>query len=732
MAIDLVNVAAGTGGFVIYGENAGDLAGISVSSAGDVNGDGFDDLIIGAGLDADFVGSPGECYVVFGHAGGFSAEIDLSDVAAGTGGFVIHGQDVDDNFGSSVSSAGDVNGDGFDDLIVGAKRGDGPSETRDSAGDSYVVFGHAGAFAAEIDLDAIAAGAGGFVIHGQDADDLSGFSVSSAGDINNDGFDDLVIGAPEGDGPGNTRDAAGDTYVVFGHAGGFAAQIALAAIAVGTGGFVIHGENAVDNSGISVASAGDINGDGFDDLIIGAEGDDSAFLGLTGPVGASYVVYGHAGGFAAEIDLAAIAAGTGGFVIRGQDPGDNSGSSASSAGDINGDGFDDLIIGAKNADGPSNTRDRAGDSYVVFGHAGAFAAEIDLAAVAGGIGGFVIHGEDAGDVSGAAVASAGDVNGDGFDDLIIGAFNGGGPSNTRTGAGDTYVLFGHAGAFGAEIDLAAVAGGIGGFVIHGQDGGQFLGDGSGFSVASAGDINGDGFDDLIIGAPFGDGPANTRPDAGETYVLFGSAAIGSSQSTPYTAADIFAAIGQLDFMGELANAAYRLRVDSNPNDGINSSEVIANDVNNPDGPTVGPSFALVDQYLHLLTTADMPTLALHASGDSRYPLTGLENGVYTDGNAAALIGRSADALFVSFRGTNDVDGVIDTLLQNTPDSAQWSVGAKSDHYALFADLRAAITQYVNDPANGITTVYVTGHSLGGGRWCRPSCRSMPAMRATRG
>src|SRR5204863_501972 len=148
----------------------------------------------------------------------------------------------------------------FDDLIIGAVQGDGPNNTRVQAGDSYVVFGHAGGFAAEIDLAAVAAGNGGFVIHGQDAGDSSGYSVASAGDINGDGFDDLVIGAAQGDGPGNTRGAAGDSYVVFGKASGFAAEIDLAAVAAGNGGFVIHGQDADDRSGRSVSGAGDVNG----------------------------------------------------------------------------------------------------------------------------------------------------------------------------------------------------------------------------------------------------------------------------------------------------------------------------------------------------------------------------------------------------------------------------------------------------------------------------------------
>ncbi|MCZ8280019.1 MAG: integrin alpha, partial [Acetobacteraceae bacterium] len=388
----------------------------------------------------------------------------------------------------------DINGDGFADLIIGAPNGDAARNEKALAGDSYVVFGKASGWGAAIDLTTIAAGTGGFVIHGQDGYDSSGVSVASAGDINGDGFADLIIGAPEGDAAGNAKNVAGDSYVVFGKATGWGAAIVLTTIAAGTGGFVIHGQDGGDFSGRSVASAGDINGDGFADLIIGANGGDAAG-NAKGDAGDSYVVFGKASGWGAAIDLTTIAAGTGGFVIHGQDAGDNSGWSVASAGDINGDGFADLIIGAYGGDAARNEKGLAGDSYVVFGKASGWGAAIDLTTIAAGTGGFVIHGQDAGDNSGWSVASAGDINGDGFADLIIGARYGDAAGNLKSNAGDSYVVFGKASGWGAPIDLATIAAGTGGFVIHGQDGN----DRSGSSVASAGDINGDGFADLIIG-----------------------------------------------------------------------------------------------------------------------------------------------------------------------------------------------------------------------------------------
>jgi Ca2+-binding RTX toxin-like protein len=522
--INLTTIAAGTGGFVITGRDAGDRSGNSVASVGDINGDGFDDLIIGAPFGAaagNAKADAGDSYVVFGKASGWGAAIDLTTIAAGTGGFVIHGQDAGDRSGSSVASAGDINGDGFADLIIGARRGDAAGNAKAEAGDSYVVFGKASGWGAAIDLTTIAAGTGGFVIHGQDGRDYSGYSVASAGDINGDGFADLIIGANGGDAAGNAKAGAGESYVVFGKASGWGAAIDLAAIAGGVGGFVINGRDggaiAGDSSGGSVASAGDINGDGFDDLIIGAASGDGAGIAKAN-AGESYVVFGKVTGWTAAIDLATIAGGTGGFVIYGRDSGDTSGISVDTAGDFNGDGFADLIIGADRSRGADNAKRSAGESYVVFGQGAGWGAAIDLESVAGGTGGFVIYGRDESDYSGGSVASAGDVNGDGFDDLIIGALLGDGTSTRRDwDCGESYVVFGKASGW-SSINLSDIAAGRGGFVINGR----FPGDRSGVSVASAGDVNGDGFADLIIGAEGGDWTSGSSTDnRGESYVIFG-------------------------------------------------------------------------------------------------------------------------------------------------------------------------------------------------------------------
>ncbi|MBE9036195.1 beta strand repeat-containing protein [aff. Roholtiella sp. LEGE 12411] len=516
MANSVLNLSDlnGSNGFVINGINAFDESGNSVSSAGDINGDGFDDLIIGAsGADPNGQSGAGSSYVVFGTNSGLSASLDLSSLN-GSNGFVINGINRDDSSGTSVSSAGDINGDGFDDLIIGAFRAD-PNGQR-YAGSSYVVFGTNSGFAASLDLSSLN-GSNGFVINGN-AGDFSGLSVSSAGDINGDGFDDLIIGAFRAD-PNGQR-YAGSSYVVFGTNSGFNASLDLSSLN-GSNGFVING-NAGDFSGLSVSSAGDINGDGFDDLIIGATG---ASPNGQYNAGSSYVVFGTNSGFSASLDLSSLN-GSNGFVINGINERDRSGTSVSSAGDINGDGFDDLIIGARGAD--PNGQSGAGSSYVVFGTNSGFSASLDLSSLDGS-NGFVINGIiNVGDFSGISVSNAGDINGDGIDDLIIGALFA--DPNGQYNAGSSYVVFGRSSGFGAGFNLSSLDGNEG-FVINGINSGDY----SGTSVSSAGDINGDGIDDLIIGAYRAD--PNGQSLAGSSYVVFGFASPTPTNKPPVAVND---------------------------------------------------------------------------------------------------------------------------------------------------------------------------------------------------
>ncbi|MEO1211656.1 MAG: Calx-beta domain-containing protein, partial [Cyanobacteria bacterium J06638_20] len=492
--IQNLSILNGNNGFAINGVATGDRSGLSVSEAGDINGDGIDDLIIGAsGADPNGNDNAGTSYVVFGRQTGFGARFNLSALN-GSNGFAINGVTGNDFSGRSVSGAGDINGDGIDDLIIGAYVA--AANGNYGAGTSYVVFGRQTGFGASLNLSALN-GNNGFAINGVITGDRSGRSASGAGDINGDGIDDLIIGASFAD-PNRNSDS-GASYVVFGRQTGFGASLNLVALN-GNNGFAINGVAAGDRSGFSVSDAGDINGDGIDDLIIGAY-----FADPNGnsAAGSSYVVFGRQTGFGARFNLSALN-GSNGFAINGVAENDLSGRSVSGAGDINGDGIDDLIIGATSAD-------PAGASYVVFGRQTGFGASLNLSAL-NGRNGFAINGVAELDRSGYSVSSAGDINGDGIDDLIIGAYAADPDGNSY--AGTSYVVFGRRTDFGASFNLSALNS-SNGFAINGVA----ENDRSSISVSGVGDINSDGIDDLIIGAAGAD--PDGKSTAGTSYVVFG-------------------------------------------------------------------------------------------------------------------------------------------------------------------------------------------------------------------
>jgi hypothetical protein len=268
-------------------------------------------------------------------------------------------------------------------------------------------------------------GLNGFQLSGEAAGDFSGSSVASAGDVNGDGFTDVIVGAPGAD-PNGTD--SGASYVVFGKAGGFAANLRLSSLN-GTNGFQLSGEAAGDVSGRSVVSAGDVNGDGFSDVIVGASGNDAK--------GAVYVVFGGALGFVYNLQLSSLN-GSNGFQISGESIGDGAGASVAFAGDVNGDGLADLLVGGPGAN-PNGDYSGTGTGYVIFGRASGFGSNLQLSGL-DGANGFRISGPTFAYGGSLSVVSAGDVNGDGFDDLGVVVV---GTSHPYGAPAVSYVVFRH-------------------------------------------------------------------------------------------------------------------------------------------------------------------------------------------------------------------------------------------------------------------------------------------------
>jgi FG-GAP repeat len=395
------------------GEESGQQLGACVAAAGDVNQDGYDDVVMGApGADGEEMPRAGRVYVYSG--------IDGSLL------HLWHGERRSDYFGLTVAGAGDVNADGYADVLVGAPR------SFEYAGSVYVYSGADGSLIRKW--------------QGYAKKDWFGATVAGAGDVNQDGFDDILVNALQLNPEDPT--ATGSVFLYS-----------------GADGALLHswtGTTANEEFGRALAGAGDVNGDGYDDLILGAS---AASAGEFEEEGFAYVYSGKDGsrlhkwqGGAAWVHF---------------------GDAVSGAGDVNQDGYDDLLIGAP------NSRQNAGSAFVFSGKDGAQL--------------FALHGKSGDDLFGSSVSEVSDMTGDHIPDIVVGAHQA--EPKGRIGAGSVYV---YSGATGKLI---------------GQWTGSADGDSFGWSVNGAGDLNGDGLAEIIVGTPYSGSQTQYKSGAAYVYTL---------------------------------------------------------------------------------------------------------------------------------------------------------------------------------------------------------------------
>ncbi|MDQ3983155.1 MAG: integrin alpha [Actinomycetota bacterium] len=330
----------------------------------------------------------------------------------------------------------------------------------------------------------------GFVVAGAAAGD--GLSSACAADVNGDGIGDVIAGAGGADTP-NGADS-GAAYVVFGDDAGTDVDLAdFHEDDQGGRGFRVDGGAPSDRAGADVGCVGDVNGDGLGDFVVAAPA-----------AGSSYVVFGKSD--PERVDLMRFdlnTQGPSGFRIDTSISRPRGAYAVAGGGDTNGDGRPDVLVGV--VDRPEQS---TGIVYVVFGKADPAPVEADGPDAVADAYGYTIHGQGSGWMTGAALASVGDANGDGLDDVVIGA-------SRRTSyqrAGRAYVVF------GAEEAEDVFLGDLGerGFMMVGGPGR----DATGSSVSSVGDVDGDGLDDVVVGAPLT--RVRAARGAGAAYVVFGS------------------------------------------------------------------------------------------------------------------------------------------------------------------------------------------------------------------
>src|SRR5262249_30513223 len=421
--------------WVFVGPDSSDDFGASIACAGDIDGDGYSDIVIGA-PDKNIGGNifPGKAFVFLGSKTGLHSTGYKEIVGNG-----------DQGVGTSVATAGDVNGDGYSDIVIGAPRNSVPFTQQ---GMALVYYGP--------DLSKFTSLLGG-------TNSNFGWSVSTAGDVDGDGYADIVVGAPR------ANSQAGAVEVFRGSSNGITVNPT----------WTYTGVAGSDFLGFSVATAGDVNGDGYADVIAGWYG----YSVTASSEGAAVLWYGSSTGL-----MASGTASNADWLVHSGKSGSALGYSVATAGDVNGDGLSDVIVGAPFYTDPES---QEGAAFLYLGQTNL------LNGVA-----WQADGSQANATFGFAVAGGGDFNADGYSDVAVAA------PNFDNGVGQV----GRVQAFYGSPT------GVSTFASWQLTGGQFN-ERLGASIANAGDVNGDGYDDLIVGAP-GYTPVKSGAD-GAAFVFQG-------------------------------------------------------------------------------------------------------------------------------------------------------------------------------------------------------------------